>query len=188
MLALACADIQIRGCDRVGGVDQNLWELDYTFQIPSNCPVPLGAVGERKDAGAEIIDNEPFDFRFAEVYVRSSEGTPRAYEMNSFSPLATYAYSLVATGYNAGQGCNCVVFPSSVANGGLLPNNFFDYATFNATSFQGQLEAWSEIEISYSKSSIVVAVNGPDVPLSHTTGTWGAPTSWSAQRHRTRRT
>jgi len=40
MLALACADIQIRGCDRVGGVDQNLWELDYTFQIPSNCPVP----------------------------------------------------------------------------------------------------------------------------------------------------
>jgi hypothetical protein len=181
MLALDCRDITIRNCQRVGGVDQNLWDLDYSFQIPSNCPVPLGGVGEWKDAGAEIIDNAPFDFRFAEVYVRSSDGSPRAYGINTFSELATYAYSLVATGYSAAQGCNCVTFPSNTADGALLPSRFFDYGTFNATNFSGSLEAWSEIEISYSKSSMILAVSGPDVPLGNATGTWNAPTSGGSE-------
>ena len=83
----------------------------------------------------------------------------------------------MSTGYSAGRGCNCVTFPSSVGDGALLPSNFFDYATFNATNFSGSLEAWSEIEISYTKSRIILAISGPDVPLSYTTGMWDAPTS-----------
>lgn len=177
MLALSCGDPSIRGCQRVGGVDQNLWELDYSFQIPSDCPVPLGIVGERKDAGAEIIDYEPFDFNFAEVYIRASDTRPISYNVQTFTYLATYGYATVLTSYPAARGCNCAVFPSDTPDGTLLPSRFFDYGTFNATNFDGELEAWSEIEISYKRSRIVVAVTGPDVPTTGTSGTWNAPTS-----------
>ena len=46
MLALSCDWPQLRGCIRVGGVDQNRWGLEYSMELPSNCPIPLGAVGE----------------------------------------------------------------------------------------------------------------------------------------------
>lgn len=147
------------------------------MQLPSDCPVPLGGVGERKSAGAEIIDNEPFNFRFAEVYVLSSDDNTQAYAFNTFNELDTYAFALALTDYEAAQGCNCYNLPSTIADGQLLPGQYFDYGIFNATNLRGSLHAWSEIEISYTRSNITVFVSGPDLPHSSTTGTWDAPTS-----------
>jgi len=91
LAVLGCEQAEIRGCDRVNGVTQNLWELEYTVQVPSNCPVPLGVVGEDKRAGAEILDYAPFDFLFGEVYVQSSDEFSRGYDIITFSESGTYA-------------------------------------------------------------------------------------------------
>lgn len=167
----ACNVPTLRGCvlDEITS-DPN---LDYTAVMPSDCPVPLGSVGEEKFIGANVIDYNPdfaTNYREVKITVRNSgdavKGTNTAL-FKFYNGPGRRAQPLVffpaATGYSG-----------SVTNGQLLPASAKDKGKFEAFKQSGALASAARLHVEYIGSVLTASISGPDLPLSNQDATWYA--------------
>lgn len=164
-----CSQPQIRDCD----IDEITSDalLEYTAVIPSNCPVPLGAIGEQKDIGANVIDNNldfATNYREVKLVVRNSSDQVKGANTSLFKffngfgrraqPKVTFA---AATG-----------FSGTITNGQLLPASAKDKGKFEAFKQNSSLGSAARLHVSYIGSVLTAGISGPDVPLANENATW----------------
>jgi hypothetical protein len=159
--------------ERYGGSDT--YGIQYELTLPASCPVPLGARGETKRAGARIFDTGNRDFTFAEVAVENSDGKLLVQRLFRFVSDETGRYGAVPrTEYPAGTGSpNTFNF-----------NNLYDFGYFAVTNNQTQsqpADPYGVVRIKYRDAPMNASIGGPAVPLGNTTQTWGANGSGGIQ-------
>lgn len=158
----------IRDCALDEVISDNGHNLSYSAVMPSDCPVPLGAIGEQKFIGANIIDSGDDDYSLATTIVRNSAGVEKGSDLVAFiltpsgskraQPRADYP---AATGYSG-----------SIENGVNLPDAARDRGTFTAILNNLQTGAAGRVTVNYVGTNVMATISGPDVPLSGASATW----------------
>jgi hypothetical protein len=167
----ACRGDELQDCppiDHTPGA--NVYQLEYELTIPSKCPVPIGARGEEKTAGARIFDNGAPDFTYAEVVMQNSERELLVRRLFRFVSDGGRYGAVPRTTYKAATG----------SYGGFNLNNKFDYGIFAVTNNAVQASAqdpFGQVQITYTASAMLASVGGPTIPLSNSTHTWMANAS-----------
>ncbi len=167
LTAGACDALDTRGCPLVAKNGSDSYLLEYELLIPSDCPVPLGGVGEVKSAGARVLDYGNRDFRYAEVHVESSDRRRLNSRITPFSNAGSYSYAEPSTSYVAGTG--------GAIGTGL--DRRYDYGLFFATNNAGggtTFDPYGEIKITYAASAMANVIDGTTIPPRNSTATWRA--------------
>jgi hypothetical protein len=168
LVGSACSPPTIRNCVLEHSVPDQGHALDYQAVMPSDCPVPLGSIAERKFIGATVYDFNDADYDYVEVLVENSQDAEKGSDVQFFQnyggvgkraqPRAEFD---AATGYNG-----------SIENGQELPPAATDRGSFHAVLLTGATGAYAELLVSYIGSSMHATISGPDVPVSGSIGTW----------------
>jgi hypothetical protein len=164
LLIGACDDVVVHGCPLKESSTSNPYELSHELVIPTDCPVPVGTIGELKFAGATLYDDGPSNFSAARVYVTNSSGTLQNYDEQPFRGTPGVSRSArPLTAYGAATG-----------NYVLGDNIRSDYGSFEVYNPSSSAYLYGRIEISYRQSGVYASLNGPDLPVSNTSATWTA--------------
>lgn len=175
-VTVTCSEPKIRDCDLDQVIQDQGHDLDYSAVMPSNCPVPLGNIGEPKFIGANVYDFNASDYFSTILEIRNSAGDLKGKDIALFSfygglgrraqPRADYA---AATGYSG-----------AITNGQDLPAAAKDRGTFTAILNSQAPGSQGRLTVSYRGANIQASVAGPDVPLSGSNGIWTASASGGA--------
>lgn len=159
----ACDAPDTRNCPLVAKNGSDVYDLEYALLIPANCPVPIGQRGERKRAGARIVDGGAADFAFAEVVVRNSDGVGVAIDFDAFVPADGGRIAEPGTEYSAAMG--------SIVD----LDRAYDYGFFRALRDYGDAGGpYGELKITYVRSAMANVIDGTPIPPRNSTATWRA--------------
>jgi hypothetical protein len=161
-----CDAPDTRNCPLVASNGSDQYLLDYELLIPSNCPVPLGSVGEWKRAGANVFDYGVRDFRYAQVYVQNSDGAFMNQELDFFRDFGEYSLAQPSTVYPAGTGGT-----------GFDLSKRYDFGWFFATNNPAggtTADPYGQIRITYVQSAMANVIEGNAIPPRNSTATWRA--------------
>lgn len=167
---VACSEPTLRDCELRETQQDVGHHLDYNAVMPSNCPVDIGTIGERKFIGATVYDLQTHDYSWVRVRVTNSAGEEKGSDMQSFvsyGGLGKRAQPRVE--YDAATG-----YSGSISPGQVLPASAKDTGIFQAVLLDGATGAQAKLLVSYRGTNVQTSIAGPDVPLSGTDGTWSA--------------
>jgi hypothetical protein len=172
-LISACGAPKIRDCDLQEPIADNGHDLSYSAVMPSNCPVPIGSIGEQKFIGANVVDGGAHDHGFVNITVRNSNGSEKGKDNAAFLLTASGAHrAQPRADYPAATG-----FSGSIVNGQALPASARDKGKFLAFLLSGSIGAAGELYVNYIGTTVQGSISGPDVPLSGSSGTWSGSAS-----------
>jgi hypothetical protein len=160
----ACDQPTIRDCPVLDGSRGNPFNLEVVAKIPSNCPVPLGQVGEEKFVGADVIDHGASEARIAEVQAKNSHHVTVGSGRFPFVFNPFFGWT---------EASSFARYPAATGNQG---GDISDRGWHFVHGDQGN-PTWAVILIQYRWANMIATVRGPDVPIEFSVGTWDAPTS-----------
>lgn len=163
----ACDDPDTRNCPLEGRAGADVYDLEYELLIPADCPVPIGAAGETKRAGAYIRDGGVAQFDYAVAFVKNSAGQVVGddYDFFSFIP---------------GGGGETEAEPTTLyqaaTTGTLNLDNRYDYGYFEVTNDLNRVGSGphGEVRITYARSVMTNVIDGTPIPPRNSTVTWRA--------------
>jgi hypothetical protein len=168
---------RVHGCALRSYAAGGQYLLDYEVIVPRNCPVPIGARGETKAAGAHLYDYGYKDFAFGGIVMQSSDGRVLQERVVPFyDEMYLRSDGNSAVRYHA---IPHVFYPA--ATGSRPLSQEFDLAYFVATNSWhprgASGEPFGDVLIDYEQTMMASRIVGTSIPAKHTNVTWGAQAS-----------
>jgi len=167
-LTAACSAPTVRNCELDLATPDNGHDLSYTAVMPSDCPVPLGMIGEEKFIGATLVDGGASDYGLTIVNVKNAAGQEVGNDKQTF----------LITGSGARRAQPRATFPAATAYSGAisqgvnLPSSANDRGLFQAWLWNGQIGSQGRLTVGYRGTTVRSVISGPDVPPANTNGSW----------------
>lgn len=147
--------------------------MDYELEIPKDCPVPLGAIGEEKTAGAFVYDYGDQDFLNGIVVIRNAA--------DEYVQTSLDKFRYESADENGNPVRRYTAFPKARYRASTTACLANDYALVFASNQIGieprPGDPYGRVTLTYERSDIRAAVKGPIIPTSNEIGTWSANVS-----------
>jgi hypothetical protein len=172
LASASCDWVTIRDCVLYDTLQDGSSQVSYTAVIPSNCPVPIGAIGEQKFMGATITDAGDVNYLVATVIIKNSNDNQVGSDIDLFVATSNTHRAFPKASYAAATG-----YSGSISNGVELPSAARDRGFFSAIKTNGQTGMMGTLRVNYIGTNVAASISGPDLPLNGEYGSWSASAS-----------